>query len=198
MTRQEMKESAKQQLKGKWGIAIGALLVANLLMTGFTTSIPLIESNLGVSLSFNLLGLIFSSVMVIGVCNFCLKVAKNENIEFTDIFSGFKVFLKAMGLNILISLGVVLGTLLFIIPGIILAFMWSQANYILAEDNEKGVFQCLTESKNMMNGYKMDLFVLELSFIGWFVLCTFTLGIGYLWLMPYYNVTLANFYLDIK
>ncbi|MDO7206189.1 DUF975 family protein [Paraclostridium bifermentans] len=50
----------------------------------------------------------------------------------------------------------------------------------------------------MMKGHKFDYFVLELSFIGWSILCVLSLGIGFLWLVPYFEITLTNFYLKVK
>ncbi|MDK0619245.1 DUF975 family protein, partial [Clostridium perfringens] len=87
--------------------------------------------------------------------------------KFADLFSQFKIFFKALGLFILMGIAIILGTLFFIIPGIIVALMFSQAFYILAENPNKGIFECLEESSNLMHGYKWELFVLQLSFIGW-------------------------------
>ncbi|MGX4600515.1 DUF975 family protein [Faecalimicrobium sp. JNUCC 81] len=72
--------------------------------------------------------------------------------------------------------------------------MFSQVYFILAQDPSIGVIECLQRSSEMMKGHKLDLFILELSFIGWLILCIFTLGIGFLW----YQMTLTNFYLNLK
>lgn len=77
-------------------------------------------------------------------------------------------------------------------------FMFSQVYFILAQDPSIGVIECLQRSSEMMKGHKLDLFILELSFIGWLILCIFTLGIGSLWYIPYYQMTLTNFYLNLK
>ena len=76
--------------------------------------------------------------------------------------------------------------------------MFSQAFYILAENPNKGIFECLEESSNLMHGYKWELFVLQLSFIGWELLAVLTFGIASLWINPYQKVTEANFYLKLK
>ena len=94
-----------------------------------------------------------------------------------------------------------LWSLLFIIPGIIAALSYSQVFYILAEDTEKkhDAMSALNESKKIMDGHKLDYFVLGimLSFIG-ILVTIFTLGIGMLWFLPYSQVVLANFYLNIN
>ena len=76
--------------------------------------------------------------------------------------------------------------------------MYSQSFYILAENPDKGIFQCLEESSRLMSGHKWELFVLELSFIGWWILAGLTLGIGSLWVEPYQKVTETNFYFKLK
>ena len=82
--------------------------------------------------------------------------------------------------------------------GIILSFMYSQAYYIMAENPEMSIIDCLKESSRIMKGHKMDLFVLELSFLGWVILMGITFGIAGLYVLPYYSATLTNFYLEIK
>ena len=103
-----------------------------------------------------------------------------------------------MGLNILITLAVLAGTLLFIVPGIIVSLMFSQAFYILSEDPSKSITQCINESVNLMSGHKWELFYLNLTFIGWWLLSLVTLGIAALWVAPYQKLTEANFYLYLN
>ena len=76
--------------------------------------------------------------------------------------------------------------------------MFSQSYYILSEDPSKSITQCIKESVDMMNGHKWDLFYLELTFIGWWLLTAITVGIAGLWVAPYVKVTETNFYLSIK
>ena len=66
--------------------------------------------------------------------------------------------------------------------------------YLVAENPELSVTKALKISKEITKGHKMDLFILDLSFIGWEFLCLFTAGIGYLWLVPYINMTKTNAY----
>ncbi|EOV9526534.1 DUF975 family protein [Bacillus cytotoxicus] len=90
---------------------------------------------------------------------------------------------------------VVLGLLFIsIIVSIIAYFSYAMTFYILVENPEYSVLQALKESKFIMKGHKLDLFLLWLSFIGWGILAMFTLGIGLLWLYPYFTTTTAHFY----
>ena len=91
-----------------------------------------------------------------------------------------------------------LWTMLFIIPGIIKAFSYAMTPYILVEHPEMSANQAINESMRLMKGHKFDLFYLYLSFIGWGILSVLTLGIGFLWLIPYMETSQAAFYADVK
>lgn len=92
---------------------------------------------------------------------------------------------------IIISIYVILS-----IASVIINLMYSQAFYILADNPKKSIFACLKESRYLMKGNKFKLFILNLSFIGWFIVSFFTLGIAYLWIYPYLELTKANFYIN--
>jgi len=87
---------------------------------------------------------------------------------------------------------------LLIIPGIILGLMFSQVFYIIADNEEISAVDALKESARIMKGNKFRYFILCLSFIGWVIVGAITLGIGFIWITPYYNITLTNFYRDIR
>ena len=95
-------------------------------------------------------------------------------------------------------LKVFLWSLLLVVPGIIKGYAYSQAFYLLNDNKKLGYKEALEESEKMMDGHKWELFVLQLSFIGWSLLAVLTCGIGFLWLTPYMNTTLANYYEDLK
>lgn len=99
---------------------------------------------------------------------------------------------------LLMELFIILWSLLFIIPGIIKAFSYAMTPYIVEENPDLSANEAIDRSRAMMKGHKFDLFWLLLSFIGWGILCLFTFGIGFLWLAPYVNTSLAAFYEDVK
>jgi uncharacterized membrane protein len=98
----------------------------------------------------------------------------------------------------LVMLFTFLWSLLFIIPGIVKCFSYSMTPFILEEHPELSANEAIDHSRAMMKGHKFDLFWLLLSFIGWGFLCLFTFGIGYLWLTPYMETSVAAFYEDVK
>ena len=104
---------------------------------------------------------------------------------------------KVLGM-FLMELFVFLWTLLLIIPGIIKALAYSMTVFILQDNPELSAYDAIKYSEKMMMGHKWDLFVLYLSFIGWFILACLTLGIGFLWLTPYVQLSLCEFYEDLK
>ena len=200
MNTAELKANAKEQLRGKWAVAIATVLVANILIdSDVMYKVSEKFGLIGLSISCSLISLFLGGVISVGLCKFLLDMTtKREEPRFETLFSQFNIYLKTLGLNILITLSVCIGTILFIVPGIIVGLMFSQSYYILSEDPSKSITQCIKESVDMMNGHKWDLFYLELTFIGWWLLTAITVGIAGLWVAPYVKVTEANFYLSIK
>ena len=129
---------------------------------------------------------------------FSLSLSRNENARLEQIFEGFRNYGTVLGACLLMVVFIILWALLLIIPGIIAAIAYSQTFYILAEDDTIGSMDALRKSKEMMDGYKWKYFCLGLRFIGWVLLCVLTLGIGFLWLSPYIQVSYAKFYEDLK
>ena len=200
MNTAELKANAKEQLRGKWAVAIATVLVANILIdSDVMYKVSEKFGLIGLSISCSLISLFLGGVISVGLCKFLLDMTtKREEPRFATLFSQFNIYLKTLGLNILITLSVCIGTILFIVPGIIVGLMFSQSYYILSEDPSKSITQCIKESVDMMNGHKWDLFYLELTFIGWWLLTAITVGIAGLWVAPYVKVTEINFYLSIK
>lgn len=200
INRAELKSHAKDELRGKWGLAIGGFFLANLILQVVGQALNIIsDRSFPLLLISFLVTSILSAVMSVGMCKFSLNYATNgETPAIEDLFSGFKVILKAVGVYFLVTIIIAIGFILLIVPGIILSLMFSQVFYILADDNSKSIIDCLKESSAMMKGYKGSYFVLLLSFLGWLILGAIPLLIGLLWVVPYMNVTLASFYLNIK
>ncbi|BCZ46225.1 membrane protein [Clostridium gelidum] len=200
INRSELKSHAKDELRGKWGLAVGGFFLATLILEVVGQGLNIISGkSLPLILISFLATTIITAVMSVGMCRFALNYATNGGTPaIEDLFSGFKVILKALGVYFLVLIIIVIGFILLIVPGIILSFMFSQVFYILADDNSKSIIDCLKESAAMMKGYKFNYFVLSLSFLGWLILGIIPLFIGLLWVIPYMNVTMASFYLNIK
>lgn len=184
--------AARESLKGKWGLAILTFLIYTL----FTSAMGSVDSR-GSNITFSLLNLILGGPFALGAAIFSLSISRGKKEMLEQIFQGFNRFSDALVAYLLIVVYVLLWTLLFIVPGIIAALSYSMTFYILADDPLIKPQDALKKSKSMMNGHKLKLFYLCLRFFLLALLCILTLGIGFLWLIPYMHVTFAKFYDDI-
>ena len=181
-------EQARELLRGKWGLPIGfsLLLILLIMAAGMLPCVGDIGS------------LILGGPLQLGGIIFYMTFARRGNAVLGMLFAGFKNFGNALGAFLLIAIFVLLWALLLIIPGIIAALAYSQAFYLMADDRSLGPMEAIRKSKQIMRGCKGKLFCLGLRFFCWSLLCILTLGIGYLWLMPYASVAYARFYDDLQ
>lgn len=135
-----------------------------------------------------------SMVFSVGYMWYALRLARRQACGYANLFDGFAEAGRVLLTGILMGVFVFLWSLLLIIPGIIAAYRYRMAFYILFDNPEVGALQAISMSKEMMRGHKLELFVLDLSFIGWLILVPLTLGILGLWVTPYMTATEANFY----
>ncbi len=170
----ELKEIAKQNLKGNFGTAIGTMIVIKLI-----SGVPLC-----------------GPAAVTGYANFNTKLVRGENPDLGTSMSGFSIFGKSLWLGIISAFFASLWSLLLVIPGIIKAISYSMAPYILAENPTLTAREALRASKALTQGKKGSLFYLYLTFIGWFLLCIPTCGLLGLYVGPYLEATVAAFYDD--
>ena len=167
----------------------------------------------GVDLSFLALHRTFSPVLVtfvsimVGLLNVLLNagyaryhlgIRRGEEMPYETLFDGFSFAGKLILLSIVQYIFIFLWSLLFVIPGIIAAYRYRFAVYNLCEDPEMGVMDAINMSKAQTNGFKWQLFVLDLSFLGWQILCGLTLGILYIWIQPYIFQTDIGYFQQIK
>lgn len=220
----EQKKKALSQLKGKWTnpvimtlLFIAITITASFALSGMTFLITVILTkilsliikdtnavviimqsiNSVLSVAINLLILIIP--LFLGFTSYFLMFSKSQKPDIINLFDGYK---KSFGNSILVGFLIGLYTflwfLLLIIPGIIKAYGYSMTLFIMAEEPDISAAEAIKRSETMMNGYKWNYFLLQLSFIGWILLATFTCGIGYIWLFPYMQTATSHFYLKVK
>lgn len=188
MTRAMLKSDAKQQIKGNIGILFVITLI-DLLISLALSTIPVVGS---------LIDFLISSAITLSVTSIYINLTYGEKPKIADMFSCFDIWGKALWLNIITAFFIFLWALLFFIPAIIKAYAYSMAPYILAENPYMTAREALDESKRITDGHKLELFKLNLSFIGWILLVAVTFGIASIYVAPYMNATMANFYHSIK
>ena len=142
---------------------------------------------------------LLGSVVGLGYNRFNLElVDRRKEPELGSLFGYFSHWKTAAAARFLETVYILLWTLLFIIPGIIAGYSYAMTGYILSEHPELTAGEAISRSKDMMEGNRWRLFCLQWSFIGWDILCLFTLGIGNLWLSPYKQAATAAFYREIS
>ena len=203
----EYKRAARASLRGNWAPAVLASLA--LLFLAVLLSVPtelFLYANLGPALFFGLQAgsLLISTFLVVplgvGYAVACLMLYETNDDRLSENMfkTAFSRYWHKVGGMFLMSLKVWLWSLLLVIPGIIMAFAYAMTPYILEEHPEIGAWEASRVSQKMMRGHKFRLFKLYLSFIGWALLCVLTLGVGFLWLVPYMQMSQAAFYSDLK
>lgn len=138
----------------------------------------------------------------IGVAQNVLAWSRGEDInKWKVLFGGFnsaKIFFKQVGVVVLNTILCALWAILLVVPGIIKGLAYSMYPYVLRDEPDLSVWQTLKKSEAIMKGYKGKLFLMYLSFIGWFILGAFTFGILYIWLTPYVMTSTVKFYDDVR
>lgn len=138
----------------------------------------------------------------IGVAQNVLAWSRGEDVnKWKVLFGGFnsaKMFFKQVGVVVLNTILCALWAILLVVPGIIKGLAYSMYPYVLRDEPDLSVWQTLKKSEAIMKGYKGKLFLMYLSFVGWFILGAFTFGILYIWLTPYVMTSTVKFYDDVR
>lgn len=184
---QFLRQEAQRSLAGKWPLAIATFLVYTIITGAF-----------GAARGLGILGLLIAGPMALGAAHFSLALSRGNDARLEQLFDGFRLYAKALGTHLLMLLFVVLWLLLLIVPGIVAALSYSMSFFILADNPTLTPRETLRRSELMMYGYKAKLFGMCIWFFLLSILCVLTMGIGFLWLIPYAHVCMAKFYDDIK
>ena len=197
----EIRAYAREALNGKWGYGIIVWLLAMLINTLVSLPEYLVDDGNTFGDIWSFISSAVSWCMWFGVMACFLDIARKAHLSYKRLFTGFrslKFFFKFVITEVLQFIFLICWYLLLIVPGIIKYYSYAMTEFILLDHPEYGPLQAITESKKMMYGHRMRLFILGLSFIGWFFLCIITLGIASLWVVPYYGTARAKFYIDLK
>jgi uncharacterized membrane protein len=174
-------------LKWEWKTAIIAFVIY-VAVSGLLSVIPILGW---------ILALLTAGPLLVGFNKYFLRLYRQEETDFSQLFDGFSSFSSSLVAWLLCAIYVFLWSLLLIVPGIIAALSYSMTYFIISDNPGIDGLEALRKSKEMMRGYKGKLFCLACRFIGWFFLCLLTLGIGFLWLGPYWMTSKAAFYQDL-
>lgn len=197
-TNPELRNEAKAFMAGNWKSAVIITLVNVLIITAFELL------NIGDSTITKILYFV-SLIAVLLPLNYgylmtFLRFSRGENLAVENLFAMFKgdYYKKSVVLGLLVGIYTLLWTLLLIVPGLIKSLSYALAPYIMIDNPELSAEEAICKSMKMMEGHKMDLFLIQLGYVGLGLLSMLLLGIPLLWLMPYYQVVYAKFYEEIK
>jgi uncharacterized membrane protein len=184
MNNSDIMTNARSRLKGKWGSTVLVVFIYCLISI-VPGSIPKVGW---------LINLVIGGPIAFGLSYYFLAFAREKNPVLEDLFKGFHVFAKTFIAYLLIIVFTLLWALLLIVPGIIAAISYSMTFYLMVDNNEMTGQDAIKKSKEIMNGNKYRYFCFCCRFIGWFLLGIASLGIGFLWIVPYFMVSNATFY----
>lgn len=213
----DYRSRARDALSGNWLLSALVALVAALLggsLTSGFSNLDLDLSGLNIQLSPTVITILQSVLTVwvvqavisffiggtikLGRCQYLLDQQDGKPLQFKTLFSQFHQFNNGFCLHLLTTIFVVLWSILFVIPGIVATYSYAMAPFIQAEHPEYGANECIKRSKEMMRGHRFELFCLNLSFIGWYLLSIFTLGIGTIFVSAYSTAAEAAFYRQLQ
>jgi len=139
---------------------------------------------------------IFLWVLDLGYLYYARGIVKGEEMGYRSLFEGFSYFAKAVLIRLLMAITIFSGLFLFILPGLWAVCAFSQANLLLLDNPDRGVFWCLRESRRLMRGRKIQYLGLIISFFGWWFLTTlpFISLAARMWYLPYLTFTQVGYY----
>ncbi len=193
----EYKDLALNSLEGNWTRATLASLIVFLLLEIVGSSPSFLMDPVPGMVAQGLVTILLIP-LAWGYAVFFLRLIRQENIDYGRLFDGFSDYFRIFVAELLKGIYVLLWSLLLIVPGIIKTYSYAMTEFILKDNPEISGEKAICESMRMMQGHKMQLFLLDLSMIGWLILSLLTLGIGLLFLYPYYYSAHAHFYEDLK
>jgi len=184
ISNQDIMADARLQLKGKWGAVILVAFIYLLILI-LVETIPKIGE---------IISLIIAGPLAYGLNYYFLSFIRQNKPASEDLFKGVPVFGKAFIACMFMAFFIILWLLLLIVPGVIAAISYSMTYFILIDNPKISGKDAIKKSKELMRGNKYIYFCLLVRFLGWFLLSILSLGIGFLWLIPYFKVSHATFY----
>ena len=184
----QLMRKARTLLEPHWILAIGVCL-ANAVMV----AAPAELDSYG-----QIVSLLLAGPLQLGLCFFFLNLVKGKETRFELLFEGFKPLLTVLLAYAFITALTVIGLILLIVPGIVVALGFSMTYYVIAEDPEISFQIALEQSWKLTDGYKMELLELNLRFIPWYLLGLLCFIVGVFVVVPWHNTTLVLYYQYLK
>ena len=193
------KNRALSALENKWGNFVAITFVYGFII-GITQILSGDKDSPAILHLIGLVLFILALPLTWGFQTLFLGAVRGGDATAKDMFEGYnkELFSRVLTTTLLYYVYVFLWSLLLLIPGCIKSYSYAMTPYILKDNPEMKNNAAIEESMRMMDGHKLELFLLDLSVIGWAILSILTCCIGFLWLVPYMNMARVNFYEDLK
>ena len=193
------KNRALSALENKWGNFVLITFVYGFII-GITQILSGDKDSPAILHLIGLVLFILALPLTWGYQTLFLGAVRGGEATAKDMFEGYnkELFSRVLTTTLLYYVYVFLWSLLLLIPGCIKSYSYAMTPYILKDNPEMKNNAAIEESMRMMDGHKLELFLLDLSFIGWAILSILTCCIGFLWLVPYMTMARVNFYEDLK
>ena len=184
----QLMRKARTLLEPHWILAIGVCLANAVIVAA-----PAELNSYG-----EIVSLLLAGPLQLGLCFFFLNLVKGKETRFELLFEGFKPLATVLLAYAIITTLTVVGLILLLVPGIVVALGFSMTYYIIAEDPEISFQTALEQSWKLTDGYKMELLELNLRFIPWYLLGLLCFIVGVFAVVPWHNTTLALYYHYLK
>jgi uncharacterized membrane protein len=188
MENSDLMALARAHLRGNWDVMAGSFLIY-LVITGILSTVPVLGW---------FAGILVAGPLLVGLHILALSTVRDREVTLGQLFGGFRYFTLSMFAYLLMLLFIFLWSLLFIIPGLLAMLSYAMTFFILADDHTIEPREAIRRSKEIMTGNRWKLSCLVGRFTGWIVLGIVTLGVGFIWIGPYFMSALALFYDDIR
>ena len=193
VSNQLLRANARQQLGGgifktQWLMFLVVMVIYSVLLSAVS------------SFTYGIGSMLLMGVLNYGIARVTLaKIRFGNDIKIGDLFCGFSECLgDSLLLGLLSNIFIALWSMLFVIPGLVKSYSYAMAPFIQHDSDNKNWKDCIDRSREMMNGHKWQLFCLDLSFIGWYLLGSLCFGFGVLFVVPYHYMARSNFYEALK
>lgn len=200
----DLKKTARKNLSERWGRCIVLTLLCFVLGVYSLGPIPTcvytpeeLAQNYSLLLNFkdafifdistfrSFLFFILGAVFLLGESKCYLQLCDGKDFKIKDVFSELPSILPAIGLRLARYAISFIGFLVFIIPGIYFHYIFCFSSYLMAEDNTLSITGALKKSRSLTKGHVFELLLVDMSLLGWVLLCCFTMGLGLIFLVPY-------------
>ena len=198
----KIKETAWNKLGGKWASAGVAFLVYFLATVIIDIPAHFLEENSSGKNAWGTIEFILNLFLDTGLIAYFYNVVLGKELSYKCLFVGFtngiEFALRLFFTLFFTIIFIVAWSLLLIVPGIMKAYSYGVVPYVFLDNPEISPLEAIKKSKEMMYGHRWELFILELRFIPWFLLGIITLGIGFIWIVPYFMTAYSEFYIQLK